>query len=195
MKKKRKPIGEPFVAMPLALLKGFIWREGLSHGEKSVYLDMRREWSCSTKGDYDRAFQCPYEAIDASAETISKALKRFQRFGLIEIPQDARGGLYGGATRYFMSLKWKHYKPTEEEKQRFDETYYRKAKKMLRSRERRIQRLRDWERGTDKKQLRLPKRGASPTEGKATGRGGNTASPTEAEEEGETDGKPLQHKA
>ena len=167
--KRRNKIDDKWwFPVPMKLPESDVWRL-LSHAEQSVYIEMRCEWSRQTHGSYDGLFVAPYGTLNASPETISRALSQYQRFGLLEIhtDPDERGGLYGRPTLYRMSKKWEQYKPTPDEQEELVQKGALSEKRRNADRARRIQRLRQWERQRDREnesQLRRSKRAASPTE-------------------------------
>lgn len=189
-KRKRFSIDEPFIAIPFSLLKSKIW-EMLSATEKVVYLRMKQEWGSTAKGDFGTAFICPYDSLPASAATVSGAIKRFSKYGLIEIPDDCHGGLQG-ATRYFLSEKWRHYRLTPEEEKCFDAAYHKRAKERKRTRERRIQRLREWERtGQIKPNCKNQRDSTLVSKGTEGDRDEKSTSTSEANKSRENDTGPL----
>ena len=141
-RKRRQKIEGPFVPFMLDFGKGIVWRL-LSSAERSVYMEMRMACQQQTYGDYSRKFSFPYAASAHSPATVSKALKRFVRFGILEIADS--GGLYKNMSLYRLKENaWKEYQPTKAERQKLERDNHRRKAAQRRSRQRRVQAISEY---------------------------------------------------
>lgn len=140
-KKSTSPLvveGTQYAAFPLKLLGSPIWLL-LSHAERSLYIELRANWHKQTHAHWESPFWAPYAQMNAAPGTISKAIRRFKEFGLIEVAQEEQGGLLGYATKFLMSRKWESYQPTEAEERKSFARSQARLKKRKRDRDRLIQ--------------------------------------------------------
>ncbi|NQU42723.1 hypothetical protein HQ520_05525 [bacterium] len=123
-----------FVAIPSELFTSPVWYL-LSHGERTVLIELWAEWSRQTRSQLADEFTAPFSQFSAATGTVSQALKKIEKYGVIERGPDSRGGLPMNANRFRLRLKWRTYKPDAKEQARLDRQHCIKTGRWKRNRQ------------------------------------------------------------
>ena len=141
-KNKKIDVVGGFVWIDWNFVSSSVWQL-LSHCEKSILVELRKEWQKQTHNEYSKIFSCPLDSLGCSPSKACKIIKRFEKFKLIEIVK--HGGLYKNLSLYkWLKEHWKKYQPTQEERKKIDKINMNKKSRRTANQTRRLQIIKDY---------------------------------------------------